>query len=288
MKITSIIKTLTWIFIPVILLGGIFSFRKESGGHPGTTRAPSEPSCAYSGCHNGPAINGNNTVSTFTFSDPDTTYMPGQTYSISLTMNKAGIDKFGFEIVPIRDCTETHIGEWFITDSARTHQIYAWIGGQQRWYVTHSVDGSVPSTTGTITWNFNWIAPNFDAGDITFYYGMNCANNDGTPNGDEIHTNSFTIHPAPGAGTNEIILNESLKAWPDNDKLKIEFELKHRASIVFELHDAAGKIILRHKKTFDEGRQSEHILMPESVKRGVYFLNLTIDRKQRLTKKIVW
>src|SRR5207248_10400005 len=62
------------------------------------------------------------------------------------------------------------------------------VGGNQRRYIEHTIDGVLPTQFGSNSWTFTWTAPQQRVGKIGFYAAGNAANSDGTTSGDYIYT----------------------------------------------------------------------------------------------------
>jgi len=67
-------------------------------------------------------------------------------------------------------------------------------------YVEHSLAGTRPGTTGSVTFAFDWTPPATDAGAIKVYIAGNAANgNNQDDSGDHIYSASYTLTPAAAA-----------------------------------------------------------------------------------------
>jgi hypothetical protein len=141
------------------------------------TGSPISTATCQNGCHNTFALNGG--PGGVSMSVP-TSYYPGTSYAISLTVNQA-TPKYGFMAGVLRD-DNTNGG----TLSGGTGSAATTIAGRS--YVRHNSS----NTTGT--WNFNWTAPSY-SDTVTFYAVGNAANNSSGNQGDYIYTNSFTVFP---------------------------------------------------------------------------------------------
>jgi len=105
-------------------------------------------------------------------------YIPGTTYTMTVTVSQTGKKRFGFgcEILDNSGSTNGHVnntaGTVVITDhiNTRTWQAY----GTGRLSVTHDTSGGVAANT--YSFNFNWIAPSAGFGTINVYLCGNAAN----------------------------------------------------------------------------------------------------------------
>ena len=142
------------------------------------------------------------------FPNADSTYIPGETYSITLKVQLAGIAKFGFELVALRDSDSTNTGQIIITEPTRTQDLAYVVAVGPRTSVAHKTAGTPAISTGFTQWTFDWTAPATNEGTITFYYATNCTNNNNSASGDKIYLSSFQIKPSANISVQEYI-NES-------------------------------------------------------------------------------
>lgn len=222
---------------------------KYGGGSPGGyTGSPGDAkNCVI--CHGGTA----STVTGWITSDiPAGGYVPGSTYTITVTISGSG--KKGFEVSP-----QTPSG-------ALVGTLIAGSG-------THLVNGnkavtqSSSSTANPYTKTFSWIAPAAGTGNVTFYgaFTLNkpvtklCTYvvSESSTSITEIEDASFLVYPNP---------------------VKDHFFLKAPAGlsgeIQFSLLDLSGK---RTSVQGHTGFQSEllyQLQRPENLKPGVYFLEI--------------
>ncbi len=75
-------------------------------------------------------------------------------------------------------------------------------------YVTHTLTGTRPGTTGSVSWEVEWTPPS-DAGfgDVIFYAAGNAANGNGqADSGDRTYLSAFTASPgAPASGLTRVL-----------------------------------------------------------------------------------
>jgi hypothetical protein len=166
-----------------LVLTGIYSALTSSGGAPlGFSSAPGEANCTS--CHGGLAVNSGPATRTLTFNgSAASSYVPGQTYNLSLTVTRATRNKYGFQL-KVEDGQGGDAGT-LISTTNRT-----WL---QQGYLNQSGSGNTSTSSGTITWNFQWTAPAAGTGSVTFYFSSNAANNNGSTSGDEIYTDAVTL-----------------------------------------------------------------------------------------------
>jgi hypothetical protein len=288
-KYKKVVALAIVIGLPLLFTNFTTKYIKSSGAHPGTTGAPGEETCAMAGCHSPATVNYNVAgVNIFTFPTADSSYVPGQTYTISLKAQKASVVKFGFEIVALEDSGNTNVGKWTLTDSVRVQEISDLIGGGIRRFLTHTFDGNSATGVGENVWSFKWTAPATDEGDITFYFASNCTNNDGYSTGDDIYLNSFKIHSAANS-INEFVNEQKSNIYfiPSSNEIVFDYVLKADKRVSFYLVDAFGRTVYETKELpKNAGRNVEKINISNDVVKGVYLANVKIGNSI-MTKKVI-
>ena len=275
--------------IPMLFANFTTRYIKTSGAHAGSTGAPGDLTCQQTGCHANASVHTNMVgTNTFTYPVADSSYVPGQTYTLSLKVEKPGIVKFGFEIQPLKDANNTNIGTWIVTDPARTHEITHTIAGNSRHSLTHTSAGTAATSSGENIWSFKWKAPSTNQGTITFYYATNCTNNNGAATGDGLWLNSFTIHPASSSSISEFLNEDDSKIYFNamSNEIIFDYNLKINKKITLRLVDALGRIVDMKESSKSIGKNIEKINVDNNIKKGIYFASLMIDG-QAITKKIV-
>jgi len=273
--------------IAVPMLFADFTYKKVSGGHPGSTGSPGELTCAKSGCHAGTVIQNNNIVNSIIFPTADSTYVPGQTYLVKVKVSKAGIARFGFQIEALNSSNQ-NVGTMALTQPTRTQIITHVVSSNTRYQVTHVQAGTPAITSGQNEWQFNWTAPSTNQGDITFYYATNCTNNNAASSGDQIYTNSFKIKPKVNTGIDEVLNENEVIAFYNTDGgyFDLKYNLKQNDNITVKLIDVGGKELYSTGNAMKTaGSNNEKIAPNSTISSGIYFVNIYTDKKV-ITKKI--
>ncbi len=218
----------------VAALMPVLALAFSSGPPNGMTGAPGEANCTS--CHDSFPVNSGNGGLTI---DGPSTFEPGRTYEITVTISDPGQRRWGFEITPLT------IGTCTITQAAHTQLSVQ----NNRSYVKHTTAGTFNGTMdGPISWRFNWTAP-LDAPDqVAFYAAGNAANGNGNNSGDYIYTTSFSsnrttdiddyIQPLlPG--------NLALANYPNpfNSSTEIRFNLPGDSKTSLEIYDITGRSV---------------------------------------------
>ena len=158
-----------------------------SGPSASHTNAPGESNCTQ--CHTDSAVNSGTGGAAISGVPAD--YMPNQQVTLTTTVSQSDAVIYGFQLTAV-DSQGKQVGTFTLpTQSPQQLQIVSGIvGGNQRQYVEHNINGVVPTVFGSKTWTFNWKAPAERVGKVSFYIAGNAANSDGTTSGDFIYTNS--------------------------------------------------------------------------------------------------
>lgn len=181
----------TLLLLPALLLvlvisAAISSTRATASSDmpPGRrTAAPGEGTC--DGCHDGGLNDG---VGTLLIQNVPASYLPGQTYTITVSLARGGSMRWGFELTSLQTSSGNMAGTLVNTTAYTGTQTVA-----SKVYIsqtTATLDGSFAGTAnGPVTWSFDWIAPAVGTGSVTFYAGAVAADNSGDPDaGDFVYT----------------------------------------------------------------------------------------------------
>jgi hypothetical protein len=163
------------------------------GASPGMTGAPNESNCTQ--CHSGSVQNGDteNLLTILSGAAPVSTYVPGQQYTVNLSMS-SNPTKRGFQSTALT-ATNTMAGG-FTGQAGNTS-----INGGAKKYANHT-SGSNTSVSAP-SWSWTWTAPAAGAGPVTFYVATNKTNNNGNDNGDMIYLSQHVIQEESGNGVLE-------------------------------------------------------------------------------------
>ncbi|MFN5620080.1 MAG: choice-of-anchor V domain-containing protein [Flavobacteriales bacterium] len=198
------------LFAAFILTSGAGQY-DDPDGKAGASGAPGETTCSDTDCHNSYAVNsGNGSVSISAPNLVDWTYTPGTTYTISVTVEQAGVNLFGlcFEALkPNGDNAGTlHAG-------SGTQIKNKTIGGFQRKAITHN--NNTGATSNSHTFTFTWDAPATDIGNITFYVAGLAANNDDHESFDYVYNTSQVVSAAALGMENILALRSQFTTFPN-------------------------------------------------------------------------
>jgi cytochrome c553 len=249
-------KHLPILIIAVFLLTAIspWVFTKSGGGPAQRTGAPinantNELTCAA--CHGG-SVAQNAPQLSITIDGNPTEYVPGQTYSITVT-NNAQANMRGFQLVAI---DETFANAGSFTAGANTRIIT----GGGRSYICHN-------NANQSSWTFSWTAPANPVGKISFYAITRSV-------GVGIFANSFGLD-APVTSLNSAVQLNDIKIYPNPATQFVKVSGKAASSQTFkiDLVSLSGQIVLEHSVTAAaDGQFSTQIDLSTVKGKGLYLL----------------
>jgi len=188
-----------YVLFSIPLLGVVLLLMAYSSGSPGgKSGSPGDGGSTCVQCHTGTP---NPVADWITTNIPFTGYVPGNTYTITLTGTHAGVVKFGFEVTA-EDGSNSKVGTFILTDPVQTKFTNA------NNAVTHTSSGNTPSGNMKI-WTVDWTAPAAGTGEVGFYAAFNAANGNGGTSGDVIYKTNLFI--------SEMVVNPEISGiTPDN------------------------------------------------------------------------
>jgi hypothetical protein len=155
----------------------------------GHTGAPGEPTCAQVGCHDQYPLNSGPGAAEL----PDWLFWmypvgtcPDDTTVVPIMVRQPGATRWGFELTVAGESGEPY-GQFYITDSARTDITQGYVFQTEAGTDTGNTDSSLGWTVG---WTYVDVP---GAGHMRAYLAGVAADNDGTPLGDYVYTDSADI-----------------------------------------------------------------------------------------------
>ncbi|MCS6884423.1 MAG: choice-of-anchor V domain-containing protein [Acidobacteriota bacterium] len=170
----------------------------SSGPPPSNTGAPGESNCSQ--CHTGTV---NASGGSATISGLPQSYVPGTRYNLTLTISRSDRSRWGFQATALTD--DGSAAGTFQSVDGNTQTTTGTVQGKTRNYIQHTSTGTRRGTSGSVTFNFIWIAPSSDVGQVTFYIAANAANNNGASSGDNVYLTTAKVS-APAAAAPSISL----------------------------------------------------------------------------------
>jgi len=233
------------------------------GGHTG---APGESSCT--GCHGGTANTGPGSLQ-LTLNDTTLRYTPGETFDATVVLRQAGLDKFGFVGLALKDAGNTTVGTFTIDDVVRTRTF----SDGPRKYVSHTPCGADATPPDSLSWTFHWKAPATNVGNITLYLAGLASNHNHALSGDDTYT--LMVHLLPdsiGLGVEDPASANRLRVWPNpvSDLLHISVDAVDGIGLASQavIWAADGRLLSCTALTQNQVSVAD-------LKAGIYRLNIT-------------
>ena len=260
----------------------------DDNGRAGKTGSPGETTCNTTNCHTGNAINavgGSVTIDCPTMTNWK--YVPGQSYQVDVTVEKAGVSLFGLGFEALTS-TGANAGTFTMTNTTQTTTKSTTFMGNSRTSVVHKLNGGASSNTHTFT--FTWNAPSTDIGTITFYVAGNAANANNSTSGDFIYTASQVV-TSPTTGVLDVkSAEQDFLVYPNPaiDQINVTYKLNEAATVSLKLISLTGQTVYSENlKRQNLGEQNHAIAIDNSVDRGIYFLELVFNNTSYSQKVIL-
>lgn len=289
------------LLIPSVLLAasiGFFAFKSEltnlhkfhksplnsNGVSGGKAGAPGEQNCTS--CHSGSTQAGT-TENVFTVLDgsnnPVTTYILGDTYTVTLAMSSNPTKK-GFQATAL---TPSNVMAGNFVAGTTTQVNSATISGGARKYANHK---NSSNTSATPLWTWTWTAPSTNVGDVTFYVAANKANGNNQDSGDQIFLSQHVVSAPSTSGIEENSFKSFFNASFNAEKngVHLNFNSLKADKISINIVDLTGKSVLTRTIGFSKiGENSEFVSLPNNLPNGYYLVNLFLNNKALSSKILV-
>jgi hypothetical protein len=202
------------------------------------TGAPGELDCT--GCHHpGPANTDPLGSMQILMPNNQGTYIPGQTYPITIQVQYPGRQKFGFSAAVRQRGIQFVQSGSLSAPTASALQISD--------FATHTL----PSTAGNgqKSWTFDWTAPTTASGTLVVYAASVAANGDNDATGDRVYTDSLVLSVASSLWLKDWLAQIKIYPNPAGELLLIEGEWAGAEKVEIKVYDAAGKCQLQERVT---------------------------------------
>jgi hypothetical protein len=266
------------IFSVMPLLKTDLAHSNTSAGPAGHTGSPGDGrSCATSGCHTGLTVQ--NQAGLISANIPSSGYVPGETYTITASVNAASVVKFGFQVSPQKENGQL-VGSLIATNAAETQ-----IVGSGK-YMTHRAQGTQGS--GQRTWTFNWVAPIAGTGSFAFYGSFNASNNNGSSSGDQIILSNLFVNEDVSTSASSL-QNERFKIYPTPASDELFIESIHSSTDFLKIQ----VISLQGKKLIDtvlrpiNGKYSLSLIDRHQLATGIYLLSIEGNKDRQIRQIII-
>lgn len=255
----------------------------DPDGEAGATGSPNEETCADTECHETYILNSG--PGSVLISSPDLAnweYVPGETYTISVTVSQTGFELFGLGFEALKSNGDN---AGTLIAGSDTQIKNKTVAGFQRKNITH--DDGTGAGTDFHTFTFTWNAPTSNVGDITFYVAGNACNNNENENGDYVYSTSQVVSAA--VGVYEINQSENLlKVFPNpvSDELTLIQQLSMGGSVTFRLFDQRGALVRDFGQINQDAGELRRTLDISMLSPGIYMLQTSVDGNTVASKVI--
>ena len=242
------------------------------GDHSG---APGETNC--SGCHSAP-VNPNMPDIHFEVGNNDSTYIPGNTYLVHISIKRKGHNKFGF-VCSSLDTLNTSKGTFNVINPTTTRKYT--LGGRN--YISHTPCGA--DSQDSMEWTYNWTAPATTKGKIKLYMSMLVANHDHALTGDTTYTRVISLFPITSNGINDLGKIQKTNVYPTlfTNEINLEFDNEsENTDKEILLVNTFGEIIIRTSKCGSKFT----LLTNHFLSKGMYFLKINYSNTSETFKII--
>lgn len=272
-KTNKIIALIALMGLGVVLTSGTEGTLSDDG-KAGSTGSPGETTCVS--CHNSYALNSGGGSVSLACNMPSWQYTPGTTYSMSVTVARAGNGLFGFGIEALTAAGQ-NAGTFVITNAAKTQIKSATVNNVSRKNVVHQKNAGIG--TGSYTFDFDWTAPMTNVGTVSFYFAGNAANGNGGTTNDYVYSGLQTATPS-ATSIGEVSSNSNIEMLYSgiNNTLNIS-GLKEASTVT--IMDINGNIQLIRKVKIDEA-----IELPQ-LTNGTYIVTVTGEQQSTRQKFMI-
>ena len=256
------------------------AFIKSNNGIAGKTGSPGEQTCAS--CHSG----GAGVTTTSISSTPafvSNQYIPGQTYTVNITVSSTALSSFGFGCEILNGTANAGV----ISAIAGSSQIKTFTGKSNAVHVFTAPGTGSPSSK---TFSFKWVAPSTGT-TATIYAAGNAVNGDNSVSGDNSSTTSLVLTPDLSSGINNTVkevVNLNIYPNPVVETINLQYVLLKSGNVKASIFDIQGKevdVLLNENQM--SGNFNNSYVISKSIKSGVYFIKLAVDGKTMTQKMII-
>lgn len=263
------------------LTAGSILMPASAGAPVSSTGAPNEKTCATAECHDTYTLNTGTATSSLAIEGNPEQYTPGKTYAVTISVQDKDVQRFGYQLVVLRNSDNSNAGSLSLVDTVNTQIIANDVTLMDRRYATYTYPGTAAKESGLGRWTVQWTAPVTDEGPVTFYLATVSANNDDTDKGDYAYTqkkvltsplstsllnahsntaHNFRIVPNPAVGATTLF-----------------FTLLRPSTVEFAIADLQGRQLFSvQPENFAEGEQTRTLDI-SSLAAGQYTLRYTIN-----------
>ncbi len=253
------------------LLGLIILLQGKAGG-PATqqnlrvTGAPSEGTCANTGCHTAGSFSPSLSIKLFDGDNEVTKYDPGKTYTLKInnTPGSGTPASFGFQAVSLNG-SNVQAGDWGTAPTGMKKKTIS-----NRNYIEHGE----PLTSGDF--EVPWVAPAAGTGEVTFYSASIATNNNLQTTGDGMAKSSLAVAENTTSSTTELgneIAKMEILPNPVSEVLNLQIASRTAGSHKLRIFDAAGNVVKMAPTDLQIGQNTATVPVGELAP-GLYLVQL--------------
>ncbi len=262
-------KSTIVVFAFIIAVTLVFSFSDVSTNivQPPSARtgAPDELTCGTSDCHNNTPNTGAGSI-TIGFSDPQPVYLPGNAYTVTVTVTDPSKTRFGFEITAL-DGANNKAGTF--AEISGGSDISFPVNANGRLYASHH------NSSATQTWSFTWTAPVTDVGPVTFYAAGNAANNNNETSGDLIYTTALLVESDSNIGIDDPLSQDAFFVQnPAAGYVQVHYATTSVSPVAIRLFNSQGQQVKELLNISEGPGTHSHTFDVEEFTSGIYFIQL--------------
>jgi hypothetical protein len=266
------------IFLLLLFVVSGFTVLYPGGNIVNHTGSPVDGGGDCSACHSGGATVPVITIDASPAFGVGNTYVPGTTYTLSLTVN--GYPYFGFDV-------EILNGQLSTSADAGA---FGPAGANSKYTIADPYPTNVtqigPVPAGSIA-KWNWTAP--ASGNVYIYASGLGVNGDGMDMGDRVGNFMLALNPlVTGMEEKTNALHLDVFPNPVSSAIHLTYTLDQPGSVCIQLMDVSGReasILLIQEQEAGEHRFDEAV--PAQLKKGIYMLHLCVNGKVAVKRMIV-
>lgn len=256
-------------------------------GITGYTGSPGETTCTS--CHFQSTNSGSISIS----ASPAivaSKYVPGQTYTITITLKHPTLIEFGFGCEIVNGTTAAAIDAGWIYLILNQGTSSGYNPGNGRKNVIHGVP-SAGTGIGpfTKTFKFQWVAPN--SGPAIICVAGIAVNGDNDVTGDFTKTASWSLTAGSVTSTMPIdkeFFDLTVYPNPSSSEITVKYGLINDGKMKATLYNLQGKEISVLFNIYQSsGISSKTILLPNDISAGIYLLKLSFNGEDVSEKMII-
>lgn len=172
-------------------------------------------------------------------------YMPGQTYRLTVTLEDPGQSRWGFELVALDQSDANAGGLTSVDGNTQTS-----IDSAGRIFAKQTRPGTFAGTSnGPVSWDLDWTAPAAGTGTVSFFAAGNAANNNNGNSGDFIYTAASAAAEAGAGKEATVVVQPDDPSVKRNDTFRIRARVRNHAPAADNLV-VVSRLILPTGNTF--------------------------------------